>query len=71
MPAGSKQPIVVHYTEHSPPDVGAAFIWLKNRDPQHWRESLRERIEMLCSTPLSMMFAFDQAVRSSPEEVFV
>ena len=21
----------VHYTEHLPPDVGAAFIWLKNR----------------------------------------
>ena len=51
MPAGAKQPIVVHYTEHCPPDVGAAFIWLKNRDPQHWRKSLRERIEMLCSTP--------------------
>jgi hypothetical protein len=51
MPAGAKQPVIVHYTEHCPPDVGAAFIWLKNRDPQHWRESLRERIEMLCSTP--------------------
>jgi hypothetical protein len=24
MPAGSKQPVVVHYTEHCPPDVGAA-----------------------------------------------
>jgi hypothetical protein len=32
MPAGSKQPMVVHYEEHCPPDVGAAFIWLKNRD---------------------------------------
>ena len=38
MPAGSKQPVVVHYTEHCPPDVGAAFIWLKNRDPEHWRD---------------------------------
>ena len=38
MPAGSKQPIVVHYTEHCPPDVGAAFIWLKNRDPERWRD---------------------------------
>jgi hypothetical protein len=33
-----KQPIVVHYTEHCPPDVGAAFIWLKNRDPERWRD---------------------------------
>ena len=38
MPAGSKQPIVVHHTEHCPPDVGAAFIWLKNRDPDRWRD---------------------------------
>jgi hypothetical protein len=38
MPAGSKQPVVVHYTEHVPVDVGAAFIWLKNRDPEHWRD---------------------------------
>jgi hypothetical protein len=26
MPAGSKQPVVVHYTVHCPPDVTAAFI---------------------------------------------
>jgi hypothetical protein len=39
MPAGSKQPIVVHYAEHCPPDVGAAFIWLKNRDPERWRDA--------------------------------
>jgi hypothetical protein len=34
----AKQPVVVHYMEHCPPDVGAAFIWLKNRDPEHWRD---------------------------------
>jgi hypothetical protein len=38
MPAGSKQPVIVHYIEHCPPDVGAAFIWLKNRDPDRWRD---------------------------------
>jgi hypothetical protein len=38
MPAGSKQPVIVHYAEHIPADVGAAFIWLKNRDPEHWRD---------------------------------
>jgi hypothetical protein len=38
MPAGAKQPVVVHYVEHCPPDVGAAFIWLKNRDPERWRD---------------------------------
>ena len=29
---GSKQPVVVHYIEHCPPDVGAAFIWLKKQE---------------------------------------
>jgi hypothetical protein len=38
MPAGTKQPVVVHYVEHCPPDVTAAFIWLKNRDPDRWRD---------------------------------
>jgi hypothetical protein len=38
MPAGAKEPVIVHYTEHCPPDVGAAFIWLKNRDPERWRD---------------------------------
>jgi hypothetical protein len=38
MPAGAKQPVIVHYVEHCPPDVGAAFIWLKNRDPERWRD---------------------------------
>jgi hypothetical protein len=39
MPAGAKQPVVVRYVEHCPPNVGAAFIWLKNRDPERWRDS--------------------------------
>jgi hypothetical protein len=36
MPAGSKQPVVVHYTEHLPPDPTSATFWLKNRDPENW-----------------------------------
>jgi hypothetical protein len=27
------------YVEHVPPDVTACIFWLKNRDPQHWRDS--------------------------------
>ena len=30
--------MIVHYTERCPPDVGATFIWLKNRDPERWRD---------------------------------
>jgi hypothetical protein len=39
MPAGAKEPVYAHYVEHMPPDVTAGIYWLKNRDPQHWRDS--------------------------------
>jgi N-methylhydantoinase B/oxoprolinase/acetone carboxylase alpha subunit len=35
MAAGSKQPVVVHYVEHMPPDVTAGIFWLKGRTS--WR----------------------------------
>lgn len=28
------------YTEHYPPDTAAAFIWLKNRRPEAWRDRM-------------------------------
>jgi hypothetical protein len=30
--------IVEPYTEHYPPDTGAAMAWLKNRQPANWRD---------------------------------
>lgn len=27
-------------TKHYPPDTAAAFIWLKNRQPKHWRDKM-------------------------------
>lgn len=32
----------VPYVEHHPPDVAAAFIWLKNRRPTEWRDRREE-----------------------------
>lgn len=32
------QPLEVPYVQHYPPDTAAAFIWLKNRRPQQWRD---------------------------------
>lgn len=29
---------VTDIEKHYPPDTGAAFIWLKNRDPENWRD---------------------------------
>jgi hypothetical protein len=39
MPANREKPVIVPYTEHVLPDVTACIFWLKNRDPQHWRDS--------------------------------
>jgi hypothetical protein len=39
MPANREKPVYAKYIEHVPPDVTAAIFWLKNRDPQHWRDS--------------------------------
>jgi hypothetical protein len=39
MPANREKPVYAPYVEHVPPDVTACIFWLKNRDPQHWRDS--------------------------------
>ena len=38
MPAGAKKPIYAPYVEHVPPSDVAMIFWLKNRDPEHWRD---------------------------------
>lgn len=32
------QPLIVPTIKHYPPDTAAAFIWLKNRQPEIWRD---------------------------------
>jgi hypothetical protein len=39
MPANRSKPVYAPYIEHVPPDVTAGIFWMKNRDPQHWRDS--------------------------------
>jgi hypothetical protein len=34
------EPLVVPYKEHVPPDVGAAKLWLTNRQPGEWRDKV-------------------------------
>lgn len=33
-----KEPLIVPTTKHYPPDTTAAIFWLKNRQPQKWRD---------------------------------
>lgn len=36
--------IITETTKHYPPDTGAAFIWLKNRRPEDWRDKTEQAI---------------------------
>lgn len=38
MPAGAKEPVYAEYREHIPADTTACIFWLKNRDPENWRD---------------------------------
>lgn len=38
MPAGATEPVYAKYTEHYPPDTQAASLWLRNRQPEKWRD---------------------------------
>lgn len=38
LPKGSTEAVLVPYTEHVPPDVGAAKLWLSNRRRQDWTD---------------------------------
>jgi hypothetical protein len=38
MPANREKPVIVPYIEHVPPNVTAGIFWLKNRDPENWRD---------------------------------
>jgi hypothetical protein len=55
MPAGAKKPVYVPYVEHVPPDVTAGIFWLKNRDPEHWRDAWQvdATIGIISDRPLS------------------
>jgi hypothetical protein len=37
-PQGASEPVYAEYTEHYPPDTPAASLWLRNRQPDKWRD---------------------------------
>lgn len=40
MPAGADEPVIVPTVKHYPPDPTSAIFWLKNRDPEKWRDKV-------------------------------
>lgn len=55
-------PIVKHY----PPDVAAAFIWLKNRRPELWRD--KQEIDLKADESLAELLKVARERASQPEE---
>jgi hypothetical protein len=52
-------PIMKHY----PPDTGACFIWLKNRDPENWRD--KQDIEL--NIPKAIKVIYDEPLQQDHE----
>lgn len=52
------------YIEHVPPDTAAAFIWLKNRRPDIWRD----RTETNVNHTLTIPQAFEDYIRSIAQD---
>jgi hypothetical protein len=47
----------VPYIKHVPPDVTAALSWMRNRDPQNWRENHHLNVTSDDSTAISIQEA--------------
>lgn len=59
------QPVVVPYTEVVPPDTDAAKFWLKNRQPQQWKEKVE--VEERATIALVDKEQLDEVYRSALE----
>lgn len=42
MPSGAPEPIYAPFEEYYPPDTTAGIFWLKNRQPERWREKVEQ-----------------------------
>lgn len=45
MPAGSEEPVYAPFRAKIAPDTTAAIFWLKNRNPNEWRDKATTEIE--------------------------
>lgn len=45
------------YVEHYPPDTTACIFWLKNRDPENWRDKTETSVEVTMSDRMREIIA--------------
>lgn len=60
---------VTPLTKHYPPDTGAAFIWLKNRQPDKWRDRIEHQADVTVSGPTDdeLLRLFDAKMQQARE----
>ena len=67
---------IVTYTERMPPDTTACIFWLKNRNPEEWRDKMVQEMQWASKKPSEIMneeldaaYLALQALLPSPETV--
>lgn len=61
-------PVEVDYTEHYPPDATSMIFWLKNRQPDRWREKVTQELTGPGGVPLQIFNGFSNA-KGGPKRV--
>ena len=67
-------PVTVDYIEHYPPDTQAASLWLRNRQPELWKEKVETTISGDRNNPLRTELSIDpgdaylQMIAAPPSE---
>lgn len=56
MPANAEKPVYAHFRAKVAPDTTAAIFWLKNRDPDNWRDK-----QVLAGDPDAPLFTVDDS----------
>jgi hypothetical protein len=71
-----KEVRIVTYTERMPPDTTACIFWLKNRNPEEWRDKVVQEMTWASKKPSEMTneeldaaYLALQALLPSPETV--
>lgn len=64
--SGSERIESVTYTERYPPDTGAGTFWLRNRQPQVWKDQINQALTDADGNPLTPPTIVIQPVATKP-----
>jgi hypothetical protein len=56
------EPVIVHTTKHYPPDYKSASLWLRNRQPDKWREQQSISIDQTLTVQIGEIPSLDEII---------